>query len=61
MHRIELELVATNVRALHVYEKIGFVREGLRRKNIWADGRWIDTIEMGLLEDEWRAKNGEDS
>lgn len=54
MHRIELGAGSTNARALHVYEKkLGFVREGVRRKNAWRDGGWRDTVDLALLEEEW--------
>ena len=37
-----------------MYEKVGFVREGLRRKRFLRDGEWHDQIDMGLLAEEWR-------
>ena len=54
MHRIELGTGSDNERALHIYEKkLGFVREGLRRKNAWRNGKWRDTIDLAMLEEEW--------
>ena len=57
MHRIELDVEESNARAIHVYEKLGFVREGTRRKSIWRGGQWLDVVEMGLLEEEWFGHN----
>jgi RimJ/RimL family protein N-acetyltransferase len=56
MHRIQLEAYADNERALHVYEKAGFVVEGVRRHAELHDGVWRDAVLMAVLEDEWRAR-----
>lgn len=44
---------------LHIYSRSGFVMEGSLRKANWADGKWEDIYEMGMLEEEWAAKLGE--
>lgn len=50
LHRVELTVVADNGRAIHLYEKMGFVREGLKRENYRAeDGTYHDEIIMGIL------------
>lgn len=55
MHRVMLSVMAYNTRAIHVYEKCGFVREAVRREAVYRDGvRW-DVIEMGILRPEWEA------
>lgn len=51
--RIELDVDATNARAIRVYQKLGFVQEGQRRKRFWRDGEWRDLLEMALLKEEW--------
>ena len=56
LHRIDLEVFAFNPRALHVYEKVGFVREGLKREVLWWDDEWVDVIVMGILEKDYAAK-----
>ncbi|MFJ6082810.1 GNAT family N-acetyltransferase [Streptomyces sp. NPDC092369] len=61
LHRIELEVYGNNHRALRVYEKAGFVVEGVRREASLRDGEWVDAILMGLLDREWAALNGPDS
>ncbi|WP_338696018.1 GNAT family protein [Streptomyces sp. Q6] len=55
LHRIGLEAYADNVRARHVYEKLGFVVEGVRRQVALHDGVWRDEVVMGLLAEEWKA------
>jgi RimJ/RimL family protein N-acetyltransferase len=47
--RIELQVFAHNTAAIALYEKVGFVREGLR-KNLFAfDGKLHDDVMMALL------------
>ncbi|MFI7388884.1 GNAT family N-acetyltransferase [Streptomyces sp. NPDC049813] len=54
MHRIELAAYADNARALRVYEKAGFVLEGVRRHVELRDGVWRDEVLMAVLAEEWR-------
>ncbi|MEU6390399.1 GNAT family protein [Streptomyces sp. NPDC046939] len=54
LHRIELAAYADNERALHVYGKAGFVREGVRRQVELRDGVWRDEVLMAVLAEEWR-------
>ena len=56
LHRVELDADAKNERALHVYEKIGFVREGLRRQSKWIAGEWHDLVVMGILREEFESQ-----
>lgn len=55
LHRIELEVYDFNPRAQHVYEKVGFVKEGVRRDVLLWDGKWQRAIVMSILEDEYDA------
>jgi RimJ/RimL family protein N-acetyltransferase len=56
-HRIEFKLDATNAKALSCYRKVGFVEEGRLRKHFWREGKWRDTLEMAMLEEEWFAEH----
>lgn len=56
LHRIALDVYAFNPRAIHVYEKVGFQREGVLRDALYYDGQFHDAIMMSILEDEWRAQ-----
>ena len=58
LHRVQLEAYGHNRRALHVYEKVGFMVEGVRREAQWRDGRWVDEVVMGLLDREWVVHRG---
>ena len=52
--RIELEVFASNARAIRLYDRLGFVVEGRRRQLIKIDDRREDLILMGLLAEEAR-------
>ena len=54
LHRIELEVYDFNPRAQHVYEKVGFVPEGVRRDVLLWEGKYQNAIIMSILEDEFR-------
>ena len=58
LHRLELDVFAFNPRALHAYERAGFVREGVRRAAIPDGDTYADDILMAMLDTEWRARSG---
>lgn len=47
--RVELEVYEDNTRAKHLYEKMGFEVEGLRRKAVVRDGKYIGEYMMSRL------------
>ncbi|NJD08114.1 MAG: GNAT family N-acetyltransferase [Methylococcaceae bacterium] len=49
LSRIELEARADNTAALRLYEKFGFVREAVKPKAMKFEGRYYETVQMGLL------------
>ena len=53
-HRIGFDVTADNARALRLYDRLGFQREGLIRE-CWQreDGAWVDCHLLGLLAREW--------
>jgi len=53
LHRVYLHVFATNPRAIQVYEKCGFMREGLLREAAFIDDRYIDVLVMGILREEY--------
>ncbi|TAK69914.1 MAG: N-acetyltransferase [Dehalococcoidia bacterium] len=59
VHRIELSVEPDNERAVRVYEKLGFVREGMRREHHYDDGCFRDELIMGLLGREFEATDRE--
>jgi RimJ/RimL family protein N-acetyltransferase len=52
LHRVEAEVYGFNVAAQRVFERAGFVREGVRRRAYDRDGAWQDGVRFGLLADE---------
>jgi RimJ/RimL family protein N-acetyltransferase len=61
LHRVDLEVFAFNPRARHVYEAVGFVREGTKRHALHWQGEWIDADIMAVLADEWAIHRGRPS
>jgi RimJ/RimL family protein N-acetyltransferase len=56
VHRVELEVLAFNRRAINCYLACGFRQEGIRREaGLYPDG-WKDLILMGLLRSEYAAQ-----
>lgn len=55
-HKVWLTCIAFNERGLRAYRRLGFREEGRLRDNRFIDGRYEDTITMGMLEDEWRQR-----
>jgi RimJ/RimL family protein N-acetyltransferase len=47
--RVELTVREHNRNAIALYEKVGFVVEGLQRNGALVDGRYEDIIEMAIL------------
>jgi [ribosomal protein S5]-alanine N-acetyltransferase len=56
LNRVSLDVYAFNERAQRCYEKAGFRVEGRQRQSHFAEGRYWDTIIMGLLREEWQPK-----
>lgn len=54
LHRIELDVLATNARAIHIYEKLGFQHEGVLRQAQFRGGGYVDLVLMAVLDGEWR-------
>jgi RimJ/RimL family protein N-acetyltransferase len=49
--RVQLEVFTNNERAIHLYEKLGFEHEGIRRKAYKKEGQWMDAMVMALFLD----------
>lgn len=53
LHRVFLHVFRNNVAAMHVYEKVGFVQEGVLRKGAHINGEYVDVVVMGVLREEY--------
>ena len=49
LHRLEAGTFDGNRRSQHVLRKLGFRKEGIRRKTFWVRGRWRDDVVFGLI------------
>lgn len=56
LHKISLEVLATNTRAINLYKKLYFVEEGRKRDDVLKNGIYVDSIIMSLLKKEWNKK-----
>ncbi|MBE6024735.1 MAG: GNAT family N-acetyltransferase [Cellulosilyticum sp.] len=52
LHKVFLTVLADNERAIHLYEKCGFKKEGQLREHIYKDGKYVDWYLYGILENE---------
>jgi RimJ/RimL family protein N-acetyltransferase len=55
LNRIWLHVFDFNARARRVYEKLGFRLEGQLRQDHFCEGKYHDTLILGLLREEWQA------
>ncbi len=55
LHKVTLGVFDFNTSAIKCYEKVGFKKEGLLRDARKHGGKYWNLIEMGILEDEWKA------
>jgi len=56
LHRISLTVIEYNARAIALYERAGFRREGVFREFGLRDGRRYDLLLYGLLRPDWAAR-----
>ncbi|WP_291581008.1 GNAT family N-acetyltransferase [Clostridium sp. UBA6640] len=54
LHRIELNVFEFNKRAINVYEKLGFVKEGIKRDSLYFNHKYHNEIIMSILEEEFK-------
>jgi RimJ/RimL family protein N-acetyltransferase len=54
-HRVQLEVYGFNERALSLFERAGFVREGARRRAYDRHGDWADGVLFGLVREDLEA------
>jgi L-phenylalanine/L-methionine N-acetyltransferase len=54
-HRLELACYGFNERAIRHSERVGFVREGVKRRAYLRHGEWQDAVQFGLLREDLEA------
>ena len=58
LERVWLDAYVFNPDAHRLYQKVGFVDEGVARHAVYREGRFVDLFKMSMLADEWRARYG---
>lgn len=56
LNRIWLRVLEYNCKAISLYEKIGFIREGICREESLRKGSFVNQIQMSILRNEWLTK-----
>lgn len=54
LHRIMLTVSDVNIGAVKVYEKAGFIKEGIMRDASFRNNKYHNKIVMSILENEWK-------
>ncbi|MBF2561403.1 spermidine N1-acetyltransferase [Listeria welshimeri] len=54
LHKLYLVVDKVNEKAIHVYEKVGFIREGELIDEFFVDGTYHDAIRMCLFQHQYR-------
>lgn len=53
LNRIQLHVCAENTPAIKIYERVGFIKEGVLRQAMFRNGNYVDFWVMGMLSDDW--------
>ena len=53
MHRIFVNILEYNNQSIRLFEKMGFVKEGMQRKAIYKNGRYNNLLMYSLLKEEY--------
>jgi len=53
LKRIYCQTAASNISMQSLAKKLGMVEEGCRRSYFYLDGKWVDMIEYGILQNEF--------
>lgn len=49
LHKLELTVMAHNERAIHLYQKMGFVVEGVAVDSLVVNGHFVDELDMAKI------------
>lgn len=52
LHRIDLSVSDLNIRAVKLYEKLGFIHEGIKRDACFREGKYHNKLIMGMIRTE---------
>jgi len=54
LNKISLEVLENNERAIGLYKKLGFKVEGIKREEVYKNGKYINSIIMSILHSEFK-------
>jgi len=54
LNKLRCEVMTFNDKVISMHEKFGFRREAYYRQHIKKNGKWIDTIGLAILSEEWK-------
>ncbi|OMP65791.1 UDP-4-amino-4,6-dideoxy-N-acetyl-beta-L-altrosamine N-acetyltransferase [Domibacillus epiphyticus] len=57
VRKICAEVIGSNKKSISFHQKMGFVQEGLLRKQIVRDGLDVDIVLYGMFKEEWSKKS----
>ncbi|MFD1019130.1 UDP-4-amino-4,6-dideoxy-N-acetyl-beta-L-altrosamine N-acetyltransferase [Thalassobacillus hwangdonensis] len=53
LHKVHLKVFSFNYRAIKLYEKLGFTKEGTWKDHLFRDGKWHDVVLMGTFQNDY--------
>lgn len=53
LNRVELYVLKSNASAMTFYTKLGFIKEGVKRKSVYKNGDFEDLVIMSILKNEF--------
>ncbi|UOQ92165.1 GNAT family N-acetyltransferase [Halobacillus shinanisalinarum] len=53
LHKVYLKVFSFNYRAIKLYERLGFVKEGELKEHLFRNGRWYGITLMAILQKEY--------
>jgi RimJ/RimL family protein N-acetyltransferase len=56
LNKVSMEVLEHNQPARRLYERVGFIHEGVKRQEIHRDGRYIDSIILSMLKSEFHSR-----
>lgn len=54
LQKVYLRVFDHNERGIKLYKRLGFIQEGIMRRDAFKDGVYHDTIFMSILKEEWQ-------
>jgi RimJ/RimL family protein N-acetyltransferase len=56
LNKVSMEVLEHNQPARRLYERVGFKHEGVKREEIYRNGRYIDSIMLSMLKSEFQSR-----